>query len=101
MVYVFNRYSSGLQTEPDRLRRESGAMLHTIEALFFDRGNNLAVANNRRSRITVIGIYSKDVSRHKRRLLYLRTLDFELAARARDFNVRTLIDNFGLCHPFQ
>src|SRR5262249_56740759 len=44
----------------DRLRREAGPMLDAAESLFLCCRNERAVANNRRSRIAVEGIDSKN-----------------------------------------
>jgi hypothetical protein len=38
-------------------------MLHAIEALLFDRGNQLAVFDQSRCRITVVCVYAEDVQR--------------------------------------
>ena len=57
----FNRDTGRAQTIFDRLRGKSGAVLDAIEALFFDRGDELAVLDERGGRITVICIDAEDV----------------------------------------
>ncbi len=52
---------ASLQAITDGRRRKTRGVFHAIEALFFDRGNQLTVANNRGRSIAVVGIDSKNV----------------------------------------
>ena len=61
MLDFANLDSRRTQAILDRLRWKSGAVLDAIEALFFDRGDELAVLDERGGRITVICIDAEDV----------------------------------------
>ena len=61
MIDFFDPNSRRTQAVLDRLRGKPRAVLDAIEALFFNRGNQLAVAHNGRRRVTVISVYAKDV----------------------------------------
>src|SRR5881227_896820 len=49
------------QAVSNRLRRKTRAVLDAIKAFFFNRRDQLAVANDRRRRIAVICVYAEDV----------------------------------------
>src|SRR6266498_3662693 len=60
VIDFFNPNSRRPQTILDRLRGKTRTMLDAIEPLFFDRGNQLTIADDRRGRITVISIYAEN-----------------------------------------
>src|SRR5277367_273132 len=63
-VMNLRRRQAGLfEAIANRSRRKSGCVLHAIEALFFDSGNELAVANDSCRSVAVIGVYAKNVHR--------------------------------------
>ena len=60
VIDFFNPNSRGAQAILDRLCGEPSTVLDPIEPLFFNRGNQLTVADDRRRRITVISVYAED-----------------------------------------
>src|SRR5215813_11519876 len=56
----FNPDAGGLQAVTNRFSRKAGAMFEAIEALFFSRSDQFAITDNRRRRITMIGVYSEN-----------------------------------------
>src|SRR6266498_2152089 len=61
MIDVLNLNTRRCQTVPHRLRRKAGAMFDAIESLLFNRRDQSPIFNDRRSRITVISVYTKNV----------------------------------------
>jgi hypothetical protein len=47
MIDICDRNPGSPEAVFDRMRRETGTVLDAVEALFFDSGDQLAVANNR------------------------------------------------------
>jgi len=50
-----------LQAIPNRLRRESRCVFHSIEALFLHSGNEPAVAHDGRRRVPVVRIDAQNI----------------------------------------
>jgi hypothetical protein len=60
VVDFANGDARGVQAVADGRRRKSRRVLHTIEALFLDGGDQAAVRDNGRGGVAVVGIDSKD-----------------------------------------
>ena len=60
VINLFNADSRRAQAILDRSRGEPGAVLDAIEALFFNRGDQFTIANERRRRIAVISVDSEN-----------------------------------------
>src|SRR5712692_8165697 len=59
----FDPDSRSLQAILNRLCRKAGAVLHAIEALFLDSGDNSAVFDQRGRRVPVISVNAENVHR--------------------------------------
>src|SRR3990172_9157809 len=60
VVEVSGRDAGGREAPCRRERRETGAVLDAVETLLFGRGDELAVDDERRGRVTVVGVETKD-----------------------------------------
>ena len=63
MVHLFKPQPRHIETVPNRLLGETGAMLDAIETLLFDRGDQSAVFDDCRRSIAVIRVDAEDVHR--------------------------------------
>ena len=61
VVQIFNTDAGGLETVSNRLRRKARRVLEPVEALLFDRSDQLPIADNRRRRIAVIRINTENI----------------------------------------
>ena len=61
MLDFFDPNAGGSQTVTHRLRGKPRTMLHSIKPLFFNRGDQFAVVDDRRRCVTVICVYAKNV----------------------------------------
>src|SRR5580658_818583 len=72
VIDVFQFEPGFFQAIANRLRRKACGILDAVEALFFHRGHEPAVADNRRGCVTVIRIYPKNI--HTEDSVYLRSV---------------------------
>ena len=63
MVDLPDPDAGALQTMPHGQPGETGRVLHAVEALFFDRGDDLAVAEQHCGCVAVIGVDPQDIGR--------------------------------------
>ena len=61
MIDICDRNPGSPEAVFNRMRRETGTVLDAVEALFFDSGDQLAVANNRGRGISVVSINAENV----------------------------------------
>src|SRR5260370_27182615 len=60
-IYVREREARFLQAITDRLPGKSRRVFHAVEAFFLDRGDEPAVADNRRRSVSVVRIDPKNI----------------------------------------
>src|SRR5580698_7935937 len=70
VIDVGERDASRLQAVANRQRWKSSGILHAVEAFFFDRSDQLAVANDRGGSIPVVCVDAKDI--HSVKAVYTR-----------------------------
>src|SRR6185369_3696514 len=73
MVYFVERQPRFLQAIANRQSGKSGSVFDAVESLLLDRGNQLAVAHDRRRSVAVIRIDSEDI--HSVKAVYRREAD--------------------------
>ncbi len=57
---VMRLRTQGTGDVAQRIRRKTSAMLYSVETFFFRRGNELAICDERRAGVTMVGIYSNN-----------------------------------------